>query len=130
MILEEAEQAAQEEEFNQWLREYLESYRQSEREKLVMGVLDPLYAELAEIPELETEAIELALSWSIEAIVMYKMFKPYLSTSSASEYAQPLIGFYEMVIKEAMKNARGEEEIEQLKQEFEETLEIEESKRI
>ncbi len=58
------------------------------------------------------------------------MFKPYLSTSSASEYAKPLRGFYEVVIKEAMENARGGEEIEQLKQKFEETLEIEESERI
>ena len=128
--LEEAEQAAQEEEFNQWIKTYLESYRQSEREKLVMGVLDPLYAELAEIPESETEAVEFALSWSIEAMVMYQMFKPYLSTSSAAEYAKPLLGFYEMVIKEAMENARGEKIIEQLKQEFEEILEIEESKRL
>ena len=132
--LEEAEQEVQEEEFNQWIGEYLESYRQSEREKLVMGILDPLYAELAEIPESETEAIEFALSWSIEAIVMYKMLKPYLSKSAASEYAKPLLGFYEVVIREAIENSKdkieAKEEIEKLKQQFEEILEIEASKRI
>ena len=127
--LEEEEQEVREEEFNQWLRKYLESYRQSEREKLVMGVLDPVWAELAEIPKSEAKAVEFAVNWSIETIFLYKRFKPYLSTSAASEYAEPLRGFYEIVIKEAMKNARGEEEIEKLKQEFEKTLEIEESKR-
>ena len=127
--LEAEEQKAKEEEFNQWLKEYLECYRQSEREKLVMGVLDPLYAELAEMPESEAKAIEFAVNWSIETILLYKRFKPYLSESSASEYAEPLIGFYEIVIKEALENARGEE-IDELKQEFEEILEIEESKRI
>ncbi len=44
--LEESEQKFKEEEFNQWMREYLESYRQNEREKLVKGLLDPVYAEL------------------------------------------------------------------------------------
>ena len=128
--LEEEEQEVREEEFNQWVRKYLESYRQNEREKLVRGLLDPMYAELAEIPESEAKAVEFAVNWSIETLFLYKMFKPYLSTSSASEYAKPLISFYEVVIKEAMEKARGESEIEQLKQEFEETLEIEESKRI
>ena len=128
--LDSEEQEVKEEEFNQWLKEYLESYRQSYREKLVMGVLDPVYAELAEIPESEALAVEFALNWSIETLFLYKRFKPYLSTSAASEYAEPLRGFYEVVIKEAMKNAKGEEDIEQLKQEFEETLEIKESQRI
>jgi len=128
--LEEEERKVKEEEFKQWLREYLEIYSQNEREKLVRGLLDPVYAELAEIPESEAQAVGFAVSWSIDTIFLYKMFKPYLSDSSASEYAKPLVGFYEVVIKEAMKNAKGEEDIEQLKQEFEETLEIEESKRI
>ena len=128
--LEESEQKFKEEEFNQWMREYLESYRQNEREKLVKGLLDPVYAELAEIPASEAKAVEFAVRWSIETLFLYKMFKPYLSTSSASEYAKPLIGFYEVIIKEAMENTRGNEQIEQLKQKFEEILEIEESERI
>ena len=132
--LEEEEQEVKEEEFNQWIREYLESYRQSEREKLVMGVLDPVYAELAEIPESEVKALEFAVNWSIETLFLDKRFKPYLSTSLASEYAEPLIGFYEVVITEALENAKGNvetlAEIEKLKQQFEEIVEIEESKRI
>ena len=62
------------------------------------------------------------------------MFKPYLPKSSGSEYAKPLIDFYELVIAEAVEHTKGDVEtqadVEKLKQEFEEILEIEESKRI
>ena len=60
------------------------------------------------------------------------MFKPYLSESSASEYAKPLISFYKIVIAEALEDPEADVEdlaaVEKLKQEFEEVLEIEESK--
>ena len=129
---EEEEQRAKREKFNQWLQKYLDSYRSYERELLVMRILDPIYVELMllELPQKKNQERDCVWKWSVEALSMYKTVKPYLSDSSAKMYAQPLLGFYELVIKEAMKNARGEEEIEKLKQEFEETLEIEESQRI
>ena len=132
--LEEAEQKIKEEELNQWMRDYLAIYSQSEREIIVRGILDPVYAEIAQMPESEIKAVELAVNWSLEALSLYKMFKPYLPKSSVSEYAKPLINFYELVIAEAFFKAKGDAgnqaELQKLKQEFEEVLEIEESKRI
>ncbi len=132
--LEEEEQKVREEELDQWLKEYLESYRQSEREKIVRVILDSFYAELAQMPESEAKALEFSVDWALETRSLYKMFKPYLSESSASEYAKPLSKFYEIVIAEALEDSTGDEEnralVYKLKQEFEEILDIEESKRI
>ena len=115
------------------MQNYLDSYRQSERERIVMGVLNQVYAEIAEMRPSPNKGIEWTLNWSIETLFLYQMFKPYLSTSSAKSYAKPLLGVYEMVIREAKENLKDkietQEKIEKLKQHFEEILEIEESKR-
>ena len=132
--LEAEEQKVKEEELDQWIREYLAIYAQGEREKIVRAILDSIYAQLAELPESETEALDFGVDWSLETISLYKMFKPYLSESSASEYAKPLISFYKIVIAQALEDSEADVEdlaaVEKLKQEFEEVLEIEESKRI
>ena len=132
--LEESEQNVKEEELDQWIREYLSIYPQREREKIVRGILDPFYAELGQMPDSEIKAVEFGVNWALETSSLYKMFKPYLSESSASQYAKPLIGFYEIVIAEALEDSEGDVEnratVEKLKREFEEILEIEASKRI
>ena len=118
-------------EIDQWLNQYLEKYQEVDREKLVMEILNPVYAKLIVPIQRDTITPEWALNWSLEALSLYKMFKPYLSASSDQNYAKPIKGFYETVITGAIKNAEKElqdqEDLKKLKQLFEETLAIEES---
>ena len=128
----EEEQKAKREKFNQWLQKYLDSYRSYERELLVMRILDPIYVELMllELPQKKNQERDCVWKWSVEALSMYKIVKPYLSDSSARMYAKPLRCFYKTVIRRTLEKAKSGKALKQLKQEFEETLEIEKSKRI
>ncbi len=132
--LEEQELKAKRAEIHQWLHDYLSKYQVLEREKLVMEVINPLYGKLLVAAETEENEAEWAWQWSMEALSLYETFKPYLSALSAQLYTRPLIDFYETVIREAIEHppekAELNEELETLKQQFEEVLEIEESKRI
>ena len=95
-------------EIDRWLNQYLQKYQEIEREKFVMEIINPVYGKLMVAIERNRIAPEWALNWSLEALSLYKMFKPYLSASSAKSYVKPLRGFYETVITGAIKNAEGE----------------------
>ena len=121
-------------EIDQWLNQYLEKYQEVDREKLVMEIINPVYGKLMVAIERNRINAEWALNWSLEALSLYKMFKPYLSASSEKHYAKPIRGFYKTVITGAINNAseevKDQEELKKLKRLFEGTLEIEESERI
>lgn len=126
----EKERRAKREEFNQWLHNYLNSYRDHEQELLVMRLLDPVYVELMvlELPQKKNQGRESALKWSVETLLLYKTVKPYLSDSSAMMYAKPLKCFYETVIRRKIDNSKDGKIIAKIKREFEQILEIEASK--
>ena len=132
--LEEEEAKVKQEQLHQWLENYLSNYRNAEREKLIRGILDPVYFQLVKKSRSQKAEPEWILNWSIEAVSLYKIFKSYLSKSTAMLYAKPLRKFYETVMREGLEDAskqvEAQEKIGKLKQLFEETLEIEESKRI
>ena len=54
----------------------------------------------------------------------YSWFKPYLSESTASDYAKPLQSFYEMVFFEAVEKEGASEELKAVKKLFSDCLEV------
>ncbi len=121
------------EEIHQWLKSYLGKYRDVEREKLVMEIINPSYEEILVAAERNKIDEEWAWDWSMDTLSVYELFKPYLSDVSARIYSKPLIGFYQTVIREALEDSLGEIEkqgyLKEIKSEFERILEIEEAER-
>ena len=92
-------------EVKEWLATYLAPYQTKDREKLVVGIMHPLYEEMAEPkrgikPDL---VIESSINLALEAVNYYSWFQEYLSEEVAAFYAQPLTSFYDTVLKEGIE---------------------------
>jgi hypothetical protein len=90
-------------EMKQWIQGYLQPYRIQDRDKIAMGVLDPIYEELANSAEVAAkgdEGVEQVMKWIVEAASFFGMLKPYLSADIVKQYQEPLQSFYELSLKE------------------------------
>ena len=116
-------------EVKEWLATYLAHYQTKDREKLVVGIMHPLYEEMAEPkrgikPDL---VIESSINLALEAVNYYSWFQDYLSEEVAAFYAQPLTSFYDIVLKEGIEENSEEPIAKLLKTIFSEALDLQES---
>jgi ABC-type long-subunit fatty acid transport system fused permease/ATPase subunit len=109
------------EELKKWLVEYLSIYRAKDQEQLVSIVMDEHYEELSELlieaeesnnSEKAQKFSQKALGWVMLALVYFSLLSPYLSPESASEYADPLNSFYQMMISEKRQEGSDEKDVE------------------
>ncbi|WP_299490530.1 hypothetical protein [Acaryochloris sp. IP29b_bin.137] len=100
--------------FQAWLTQYLQDYRPQDRERLVGGLLDFLYAEMEKLDnEEDSEKLQQKVSnWVLEAITLFTLLKPHLTDQQQRDYAHPLLELYEIMlneVKDEMDEAQQEE---------------------
>ena len=116
-------------EIREWLATYFAPYQAKDREKLIVGIMHPLYEEMAEPkrgikPDL---VIESSITLALEAVNYYSWFKGYLSEEVDAFYAQPLTSFYDIVLKEGIEENSEEPMAKLLQSIFSEALDLQES---
>lgn len=115
--------------FQAWLTQYLQDYRLQDRERLVGGLLDFLYAEMETLDQEEDpEQLQQKVSnWVLEAITLFTLLKPHLTDEQQREYAQPLLELYEIMLNEIqdeMDEAQQEEARQSLAEMFAVCLDV------
>lgn len=105
--LDEIDLQDKQQEMKQWIRGYLQPYRPQDRDRIAMGILDPIYEELANSAEVVAkgeEGVEQVMKWIVEAASFFGLLKPYLSADVAKTYQGPLQSFYELALQEHQEN--------------------------
>ncbi len=105
----------QQEQIINWLADYLKPYREPIRQQLLGEVLDIHYGELYSVerekdPEVMSQGI---VGWVMEALMLYKVFKPQLSPTQRQIYEEPLREFYDIMQEEEKEMDKEEEEFKQ-----------------
>lgn len=110
----EAEIQANDQTFQLWLTQYLQEYRPQDRESLVGGLLDFLYAEMEKLDnEQDPEELQQKVSnWVLEAITLFTLLKPHLSDEQQRDYAHPLLELYEIMLNEVKDEMEAEQQQE------------------
>lgn len=110
--LTEAEIKEKDQTFQAWLTQYLQDYRPQDRERLVGGLLDFLYAEMEKLEtEEDPELLQQKVSnWVLEAITLFTLLKPHLTDAQQREYAQPLLELYEIMLNEVKDEMEAEQQ--------------------
>lgn len=107
---------AQRDQIKGWIEAYLKPYRLNDQHLLLGGVMDALYAELGSVgqesdPEVSSQGL---VGWIMEALTLYAMFKPHLSSTQKQRYGEPLREFYELMLSEEVNMDEEEAEFNQM----------------
>lgn len=108
--LSEAEIEAKDQEFQTWLTQYLQDYQPQDRESLVGGMLDFLYAQMEELEkEEDPDKLQQQVSkWVLDALTLFTLLKPHLSNEQQRDYAHPLLELYEIMLSEVAEEDQEE----------------------